>query len=188
MDLLTLFSYVLIVIVLLPTVPIVAGRVIAIFTSFTATRCETLKPEGTPKGKALIVYEPGATPLTKKAAYSMGEALFKQGYEVDVAGIRSPFARNTTGYGVVLIGSPTYLGRVTGPVKKYLKNFHSDNGQIIGLFPTGTRGLTDEGAMPLRIIESMEGPLKENAIDVHAITYIGYKPFDYDRFVSGLVS
>jgi flavodoxin len=187
MDLLSLFSILLIILLCVLVLMPMIGFIVAFFVSYTATGCEKLKPAGSPKGKALIVYEPGASPLTKKAADNLGKVLQGRGYEADVAGIRSAAARDSAGYDVLLVGTPTYLGKPTPHVIKYLKSLSPANGRIVGLFPTGIRGLTPEGAMPKRIVDALVDPLQQRSIDVKAITFIGVGEFDYEQYVAQLL-
>ena len=65
--------------------------------SYTATESETLEPEGTPVGKAMVVYSPGLSGQAKQAAKEMAQALQSQGYLVELAGVRSGAASNISG-------------------------------------------------------------------------------------------
>lgn len=185
-DLLSIFSIIVIVIAL-PTVLILAGRFIAIFTSLRETGSETQKPDKEIKGKAMIVYEPGATKLTRKIGEELGDLLLERGYEVTLAGIRSEAAKDTKGYNLLILGTPTYIGRPTGFFKKYVKDLHQEGDQIIGIYLGGTKGAPAVGFVPKSFLDTMKKPFEASAIRVREMAFIGYKGFDYAAFVSVLL-
>jgi hypothetical protein len=187
-DLLSLISTVLVVIVGVPTALLAIGWIIGYIASYSATGAVTEKPASAAKGKALIVYEPGATKQTKKAGEEIGDLLLEKGYEVTLAGIRSEAARDTTGYNLLLIGTPTYVGRPTGLVKKYVKNLRLASGQVFGMYLIGTKGAPSVGLVPKVFLEAMKKPLDESGIKVREMAFIGYKEFDYPEFVARLVA
>lgn len=114
--------------------------------SYTATGSETLEPEGTPVGKALVVYSPGLSGQAKQAAKEMAQALQSQGYLVNLAGVRSGAASNITGYDVLIAGGPMYGGKVSSSIAEYLDNMEWHDGLRLGVFSTTGGSEHDQGA------------------------------------------
>jgi menaquinone-dependent protoporphyrinogen IX oxidase len=187
-DLLSLISYVLVIIIGVPTVLLAIGWIIGFIASFSATGAITEKQTSDPKGKALIVYEPGATKQTIKSVEEVGDLLLEKGYVVTLAGIRSEAARDTSGYNLLLIGTPTYLGRPTGLVRKYVKNIRPASGQVFGFYAIGTKGAPAVGLVPKVFLEAMKKPMEDSGIKAREMAFIGYKEFDYPEFVARLVA
>ena len=187
-DLLSLISTVLIVVIGVPTALLAIGWIIGFIASYSATGAITEKPTSDPKGKALIVYEPGATKQTKKAGEVIGDLLLEKGYEVTLAGIRSEAARDISGYNLLLVGTPTYLGRPTGQVRKYVKNLRPASGQVFGFYAIGTKGAPSVGLVPKVFLEALKKPLEESGIKAREMAFIGYAEFDYPEFVARLVA
>jgi len=105
--------------------------------SYTATGSEKLNPVGTEVGKALVVYDPGISGASKDVATVVAKDLQLKGYSVDLAGISSASAKNTSGYNVIIIGGPIYAGKASSSVQSYLKALNVDNSTKIGVFATG---------------------------------------------------
>lgn len=187
-DLQVVISGILLLIVGVPTLALALGRIMAFFMSYIITEAVTLKPEGERKGKALIIFEPGATLLTKNVAGGIGRELSKRGFEVKVAGIRSAEAKDTSGYDLLLLGTPTYMGRPTGRFRKFVRKLDLAKGQIFGIYLTGTRGASEMGLVPRVFLDIMKKPLAERSTEVKQMAFIGFKPYDYSEFVSSLLS
>jgi len=186
-DLLEVFTFILIIIIGIPTALLVLGRAIGFFASFGAKGTVTLKPEGGRKGRALVVYEPGAVGLTKRAADEIGKELLGNGFEVNVSGIRSPEARDTANYNVLVLGTPTYIGRPPYVFKDYVKNLRPVNDQVIGIFLTGPRGAPMVGLVPKVFLNAMKKPLAASGITYREMAFAGYAPFNWSLFVSALL-
>lgn len=103
-----------------------------------ATGSEKLMPSGTPAGKALVVYNPGLFGAAKDAATKIADDLKTDGYEVDLAGIKSAAASNVTGYDIIVVGGPVYGGKVSSSVQSYLKDLTPLAGTKVGAFATGS--------------------------------------------------
>ncbi len=86
----------------------------------------------------------------------------------------------------MVLGTPTYAGRPTGMVKKYVKNLHLTGGQTFGIYLIGTKGAPAVGFVPKAFLKAMEKPLEESATTVREMAFSGYGPFDYPGFVSTL--
>jgi flavodoxin len=187
-DMQILLSVVLFVIIGVPTILLVLGKIISLIVSFSATGSVTLSPEGGKKGKALVVYEPGASGLTRKVAESIGSEFLGKGFEVKIAGIRSPEARVTEGYDILVYGTPSYLGRPTGVYKKLVKGLHPAAGQVFGFFVTGNKGAPAVGLVPKAFLEAVNKSLEDSGIKAREMAFIGYGEFDYPEFVARLMA
>jgi flavodoxin len=106
--------------------------------SYTATGSEKLSPAGAEVGKALVVYDPGISGTSKNVASEIAKSLQAKGYAVDLAGISSTVAKNTSGYDVIVVGGPIYAGNASASVKSYLIGLKPDNNTKIGVFATGS--------------------------------------------------
>jgi menaquinone-dependent protoporphyrinogen IX oxidase len=187
-DMQILLTVVLFVGVGIPTILLIVGKVISLIVSYFAKETVTLSPEGKPGGKALIVYEPGATGLAKRVAETLGGDLQGRGFEVKVAGIRSPDAKDTAGYNLLIYGTPSYLGRPTGAFKKLVKKLRPASDQVFGFYVTGTKGAPAVGLVPKAFLEGMKKPLEESGIQAREMAFIGIGEFDYPEFVNRLVA
>jgi len=105
--------------------------------SYTATSSQTLNPSVTEVGKALVVYDPGVSGAAKNVAGTIASDLQSKGYKVELAGIRSAVAKNTSKYGVIVVGGPIYAGSASASVNNYLKALKPVQGTKIGVFSTG---------------------------------------------------
>ncbi|HML04515.1 MAG TPA: flavodoxin domain-containing protein [Methanobacterium sp.] len=116
---------------------VVMGFVFFDGISYTATSSEKLNPTGTEVGKALVVYDPGISGNAKNVATAIAKDLQLKGYSVDLAGINSAIAKNTSGYNIIVVGGPIYAGNASASVQSYLKALKPDNNAKIGVFATG---------------------------------------------------
>jgi flavodoxin len=105
--------------------------------SYTATGSQTLNPSDGAVGKALVVYDPGVTSAAKNVAGTIASDLQAKRYTVELAGIRSAAAANTSGYRVIVVGGPIYAGNASSSVREYLKTLNPAQGTKIGVFSTG---------------------------------------------------
>ncbi len=104
--------------------------------SYTATGSEALSPTGAVAGNALVVYDPGVSGAAKSAAAYIAGDLQSRGYKVELAGIRSATAANTSGYDVVIAGGPMYNAKVVSTVEAYLKALTLQSNVKLGVFGT----------------------------------------------------
>lgn len=105
--------------------------------SYTAVGSDTLSPAGTATGKALVVYDPGLSGQAKNVAATVAGDLRDRGYQVVLAGVRSPAASDASGYDVIVAGGPVYAGRVSGSIASYLEELAPSADARIGAFATG---------------------------------------------------
>lgn len=99
-----------------------------------SSRTENIKPDGEIEGKALIVYDPGLSGGTKTVASYMARDLKSKGYEVKLAGVRSPDALNLAGYDILIVGSPTYGAKPTGLITSYLEDLKTSSQITAGVY------------------------------------------------------
>lgn len=130
-----------------------------------ATISETLDVKGTIVGNALVVYDPSITTNTKNVASMIANELQAKGYKVELAGIKSVNAGNTSGYDIIVIGGPIYGGESGAAVKAYLKALKPSQGTKIGVFATGDPHTTDEVQIKKQVV-----PIPENsALQINAV-------------------
>ena len=127
-------TIVLIVLIAFTSIGIVMGDVM----SYTATGSQTLNPNGTSTGKALVVYDPGITGTAKNAAVAIAGDLQAKGYTVTLDGIKNSNVMNTTGYNVIVIGGPVYAGQPASSLQSYLSDVTPPKEAKIGVFTTGS--------------------------------------------------
>jgi flavodoxin len=104
--------------------------------SYTDKSSQVLSPTGTAVGKALVVYNPGVSGAARNAAAEIAGDLQSKGYTVNLAGIKSEAAANTSGYDVIIAGGPMYFGRVSNSVDSYLKALKPQKDVTVGVFGT----------------------------------------------------
>lgn len=116
---------------------IVAGLLVFRDASgYFATGSEALGPAGAPVGRALVVYSPGISGAAKAAAKTIAANLQSRGYAVSCAGVRSRAAADASGYGVIIMGGPMYLGRASRSIQAYMAALKPDRDAKIGAFAT----------------------------------------------------
>ncbi|MEN4017934.1 MAG: hypothetical protein PQ975_10020 [Methanobacterium sp.] len=114
----------------------VGGFIALDVMSYTATGSETLNPPGIPVGNALIVYNPGVTGAAKNAADEIAIDLRSKGYKVELAGVRSVIAANTSDYDIIIVGGPMYFGKISNSIDTYLKTLTLQKEVKLGVFGT----------------------------------------------------
>lgn len=117
-----------------------------------ATVSETLNPNGTMVGNALVVYDPSITENTKNVAGIIAGDLQAKGYKVDLVGIKNPKAENTSGYNVIVVGGPIYGGNTGDSVKTYMETLKTAESTKIGVFATGDPHTIDEAQIKKHIV------------------------------------
>jgi len=123
-----------------------------------ATDFETLNPNGTVTGSALVVYDPSITDNTKNVATLISNNLRANRYKVDLVGIKNIKAENTSGYNIIVIGGPIYGGNASSAVKTYLETLKPTEGIRVGVFATGDPHTPDEVQIKKQI-----APIPENS-------------------------
>jgi flavodoxin len=104
--------------------------------SITATGSQTLNPNGTQVGRALVVYNPGFSGAAKNAAEKIAGGLQSKGYSVDLAGVKSKTAEKASDYDIVVVGGPMYWGQATSSVEGYLKTLTLPSQTKLGVYVT----------------------------------------------------
>lgn len=123
--------------VILVAIFAVMGFVIFDVMSYTATGSQTLNATGSSVGNALIVYDPGISGEPKDVSITIAKNLQAKGYNVDLAGIKSSVASNTSGYSIVVVGGPIYGGKISSSVQSYLKSLKISEGTALAVFAVG---------------------------------------------------
>ncbi|MGO9388132.1 MAG: flavodoxin family protein [Methanobacterium sp.] len=126
------FGIIIIALIITGTIGFILYRM-----SYTATKTETLNPSVTPIGNALVVYDPGISGAAKNLATVIASDLQAKGYKVNIAGIKSATAANTSNYNVIIVGGPTYGASISKSVQSYLSTLNSRGNAKIGVFTTG---------------------------------------------------
>ena len=180
LSILMIFGIILGIIVLVAVAAYLVGY-------FNSSGSETLKPEGKVTGKALIVYDPGLSGGTKSAAFHMAKVLKSKSYEVRVAGVRSSDADNLSGYDVLIVGSPTYGAKPTGPIESYLKSLKRPENITIGVYSLSGGDVDDSNLVMAQI-------LKDKSLQVKVSMKFGNSAFgasadqnQYSNFLSQLL-
>ncbi|MGA9138641.1 MAG: flavodoxin domain-containing protein [Methanocella sp.] len=99
---------------------------------------ETLSPAGNVTGHALVVYNSGILGGAKNVASTIADDLKAQGYSVVLAGVKSPAAADVSGYDIIVVGGPIYMGNASGSVKAYLADLHPPADATVGAFGFGS--------------------------------------------------
>jgi menaquinone-dependent protoporphyrinogen IX oxidase len=105
-------------------------------TSYNATATETLNPAGSPVGHAIVVYDPGFSGSAKLAATKIAEDLQAKEYTVDLAGVKSATAGQTSNYAIIVAGGPMYWGQAASSIEGYLKTLTNSNQTKLGVYVT----------------------------------------------------
>lgn len=138
---------------------VTAGFIFYDVISYTATGSETLNPNGTSVGKAMVVYDPGLSGASETAARAIANQLQINGYTVELAGISSSEATKTSDYGIIVVGGPIYAGNASSSVKEYLKALQPSPGTRLGVFSTGS---DPDTAKDNALLVKEAAPLSEN--------------------------
>ncbi len=91
-----------------------------------------------PVGKALVIYQPAWTDITKNAADALAESLNNKGYDVMVNYPGSFLPQNVSNYSVLVFGTPIYNSKGSPLVVNYLKELKGLSGKKVILFTTGS--------------------------------------------------
>jgi menaquinone-dependent protoporphyrinogen IX oxidase len=138
--------------------------------SYTATGFDTLHPNGTEVGKALVVYDPGLSGAAKNTAGTITSDLQAKGYTVDLAGISSSKAANTSGYNIIVVGGPIYGGNASISVQAYLKTLNPAPGARVGVFATGQ---DPDTANDIVLLRKEAAPLPGNStLQINAVVKV----------------
>lgn len=115
----------------------IMGFVMYDVMSYTATDYQKLNPAESAVGKALVVYDPGISGQAKNAAEVIAKDLQGKGYTVNLVGINSAEAKNTSDYNIIIVGGPIYAAKASKSVESYLSTLKTDNDAKIAAFATG---------------------------------------------------
>ncbi len=139
--------------------------------AYTATGSQTLTPNKTSVGNALVVYDPGLSGAAKEVASKIANNLQTEGFTVYLAGVKSTTAAHTTGYRIIVAGGPIYAGTPTSSIKDFINNLKPDQGAKIGVFGSGQGATTPEDVAQIR--NSTEALQSGGALSDAVIVKIG---------------
>jgi flavodoxin len=137
---LLLIAVAIVVIVILGAVAFM-GTIMFDVWSMTAGGSETLNPAGNITGHALVVYNPGLSGGAKGVADLIAGDLKAGGYTVTLAGVKSAAASDVSGYDVIVVGGPVYVGNASSSVRSYLQNLHPPADAKVGVFGYGSSAI-----------------------------------------------
>lgn len=127
-------------------------------------------PNGAPIGQALIVYDPGLGGGAKDVATKIGYNLQDEGYNVVLAGVKSSSAANTTGYDIIVVGGPIYMGKPASSIQAYLNSLNPPANARVGAFGYGSVKIDDSNQT---IVNQDVAPLPSNsAVTLTAATKV----------------
>jgi flavodoxin len=158
---------IVIITVLIVIFAVFAAMFVLDISAYTATGSQTLTPDGTSVGKALVLYDPGYSGNSKKVADQVAADLQTKNYTVTLAGIKSADAQNTAGYGIIVVGGPIYASTPTASVKDYLNNLRIDVGTAVGVYGSGQGATTPEDIAQIKNgVATLQSGVLENAVVV----------------------
>lgn len=91
-----------------------------------------------PVGKALVIYQPAWTDITKNAANALAKSLNDKDYDVMVNYPGSFLPHDVSNYAVLVFGTPIYNSKGSPLVVNYLKRLKGLSGKKVILFTTGS--------------------------------------------------
>lgn len=126
---LKIFGILLLVIVL-----IIIGGVVTIGSIVSSSNKVHEPDEVVVKGgekKALLIYQPSKSSMTKDASLKLADVLKEEGYTVKVNYPSDKLNYDLNDYDVLAFGSPVYAGQVSTVLKDYMNNNPVENKKII---------------------------------------------------------
>ncbi len=136
---------ILVAVLLISIVAIFGAAAADLGSNFSdASGSQVIAAKGDMVGDALVVFDPGMSGKAKEAATAIANELADKGYQVNLAGIKSQAAinygsaSNSSGYAVIVVGGPCYMGGAAASVKNYLKTFNPPETAFIGGFGIGS--------------------------------------------------
>lgn len=87
--------------------------------------------------KALIVFQPGLSQATSKAAEQIAKGLNKGGYEIILNNPGQHLSTDISKFELVVFGSPTYGGQVSKVLTQYMSEIKDFSFSKVILFTTG---------------------------------------------------
>jgi flavodoxin len=100
-------------------------------------------PNGAAIGQAIVVYDPGLSGAAKDVATKIGYNLQEGGYNVVLAGVKSATSANLTGYDLIVVGGPIYMGKAASTIQTYLSSFNPPADAVVGVFGYGSVKIDD---------------------------------------------
>jgi flavodoxin len=154
--------------VIILTFVIIGAILFLDLAAYTATDTQTLTPQGTPMGTALVLYDPGLSGASTRVAEKVAAELQSQGLTVTLAGIKSSAASVTSGYDVIVVGGPIYAGVPTASVIGALNSLNPDANTKVGVFGSGQGATAPEDIAQIKggVAALQSGGALSNAVVV----------------------
>jgi len=89
---------------------------------------KALNPEGD-AGIALVVYHPGQSDFQHRVFSGFTEGLISRGWRVEITTPSSQAPTDLSGYGLLVLGGPTYWFTPNRPIRRYLSRLGDLGGQ-----------------------------------------------------------
>jgi len=137
---------------------------------------KTLNPEGD-AGAALVVYHPGKSDFHDRVTSGFAEGLVSKGWRVEITTASAQAPADLSGYGLLVLGGPTYWFTPNRPIRRYLSRLGDLGGQrtvtIITAMGAGERSTS-----------IMEKQVRQaNGDLVEALLLYSMRPNDDDNYV-----
>ncbi len=100
---------------------------------------KVLKSDKVSNKKALVVYQPSKSKLTKKIAEQIAQGIKDEGYEVTLNYPGKHMTEDISQYSIIVFGSPVYVGGTSSTLDNYMKSIKYFSNKKILLFVTGAQ-------------------------------------------------
>ncbi len=120
-------------------------------------------PNDSAVGQAIVVYDPGLTGIAKDVASQIGFDIQDSGYFVTLAGVKSSAAADVSGYDVVVVGGPIYVGKPAASIQDYLSVLTPSEHATVGVFGCGDIQVTGADAMRHDVASLPDGSVIDSA-------------------------
>ncbi|ACQ52809.1 flavodoxin [Clostridium botulinum] len=100
---------------------------------------KVLKSDKVSNKKALVVYQPSKSKLTKKIAKQIAQGIKDEGYEVTINYPGKHMTEDISQYSIIVFGSPVYVGETSSTLVDYMKSIKDFSNKKILLFVTGAQ-------------------------------------------------
>ncbi|MBD5638640.1 flavodoxin [Clostridium botulinum] len=125
---------------------------------------KVLKSDKVSNKKALVVYQPSKSKLTKKIAEQIAKGIKDEGYEITINYPGKHMAEDISQYSIIVFGSPVYVGETSSTLADYMKSIKDFSNKKILLFATGAQLENNE-------LDKMEQNLRK----IKATEKVGFK-------------
>lgn len=123
--------------------------------------------------RALVIYQPSRTDMTKTRAMAIAKAINDRGYQVTLNYPGNFLNENLTDYDVLVLGTPVYMEKISPVLDRFIKRIKGLERLHVLFFETGMTEVTDEdeafmndiisGAASVSTVKFISGKDEENA-------------------------